>query len=454
MNKQHGRKTMPLRFGLGVLAAAAAALLALAQPAYAQQKTEITLARFFGTCDADYGSNTDLSRARGECGVITTLVNLFNATNKDGVVVKPQVIEWGPYYQQLTSRIAARDIPAVAVMHTSQIGDFIRAHIVEPVDADLKAAGIDPAEFTPNARAGVTVDGKTYALPWDTHSWLWHINVGLFKQAGLVDEQGEPRLPRTVDEMLAQALQIREKTGKPYVVMATTGSGDTANGARSFYSWLYDQDGTIFPGGYDKTDFHTPPALNSFRVFEKLAQANAITKGLDQSGAISTFMDGGAAVWFTGTWRIDDMLAAAAKPGSPLAEGYTVRIFPSLFDKQSVWTDNHSWVLLRGGSAKPEVRKAAQAFLRFMWDNNLAWSRAGHLPARASVLDDYAKLPLRQFIVDIPKIGRSLPHEARRQFGFQAMIGEEIVSTINAGKTAQAAADAAQERSEQLLRGR
>ena len=445
---------MATRLGKSVLAVMAAGIAALASPAGAQPKTEITLARFFGSCEADYGTNTDLSRARGECGVITTLVNKFNAENKEGITVKPQVIEWGPYYQQLTSRIAARDIPTVAVMHTAQIGDFIRARIVEPVDADLKAAGIEPSEFTPNAREGVTVDGKVYALPWDTHSWLWHINVGLFKQAGLVDEAGEPRIPKTVDEMLAQAAQMREKTGKPYAVMATTGSGDTANGARSFYSWLYDQGGSIFPHGFDKADFHTSGALATFGVFEKLAQANAITKGLDQSGAIGTFMNGGAAVWFTGTWRIDDMLAAAAKPGSPLAEGYTVRVFPSLFNKESVWTDNHSWVLLRGGSTKPEVRKAAQTFLKFMWDNNLAWSRAGHLPARASVLDDYAKLPLRQYIVNIPQIGRSLPHEARRQFGFQAMIGEEIVSVINAGKTAQAAADATQERSEPLLRGR
>mgnify|MGYP003347095459 FL=1 len=42
----------------------------------------------------------------------------------------------------------------------------------------------------------------------------------------------------------------------------------------------------------------------------------------------------------------------------------------------------------------------------------------------------------------------------RRQFGFQSMIGEEIASMINTGKTAEQAADAAQERSVPLLRGR
>src|SRR2546425_12397410 len=79
-------------------------------PAQAQEKTEITLARFFGSCEADYGKSTDVKAARGECGVITTLINQFNATNKEGIVVKPQIAEWGPYYDQLTARMVARDV--------------------------------------------------------------------------------------------------------------------------------------------------------------------------------------------------------------------------------------------------------------------------------------------------------------------------------------------------------
>lgn len=444
---------MAMEFIRTVLAAVTIGLVALAASADAQQRTEITLARFFGTCESNYGSNVDLSRAQGECGVITTLINKFNAENKDGVIVRSQAIEWGPYYQQLASRVAARNVPTIAMMHAAQIGDFVRAGILEPITVDLESVGIDPSEFTPNARGGATMDGRVYALPWDTHSWLWHINLGLFKRAGLVDEAGEPRIPKNVDEMLAQAAQVREKTGKPYMVVATTGSGDAA-GSRSFYSWLYGQEGSIFPDGYSRVDFKTPAALTTFEVFEKLTRANAITKGLDQSGEISTFVNGGAAIWLTGTWRIDDMLAAAAKPGSPLAEGYTVRVFPNLFTKHAVWTDNHAFVLLQAGNTKPEVRKAAGAFLRFMWDNNLAWSRAGHLPARASVLEEYSKLPLRQYVLDIPRIGVSLPHDVRRQFGLQSIIGDEVASIINVGKPHRAAADAAQERSNRLLRRR
>lgn len=347
--------------------------------------------------------------------------------------------------------MAAHDVPTIAVMHSAQLGDYVR--YVEPLDEALKEAGIDAADFTPNARNGVTIGGKIYAMPWDTHSWLWHFNVGLFKKAGLLDAGGQPIVPKTVDEMIAQAKVMKEKTGKPYIVMATSGPGDAANGGRGYYSWMYDQNATIFPNGFEKADFKTPASLATLNGFEQLAKIDAITRGLDSSGGLGGFLNGIGAVYMSGTWRIDDFLAASAKPDSPLHEGYTTRVFPSLFGAQSVWTDNHTWVLPKGTPAPQH--KAALVFLKFLWDHNFDWARGGgHLPARQSLMADYAKLPLRQYVVDIPSFGKALPHEARRQFGFQNMIGEEVSNIINSGKTAEQAADAMQERSVALLRGR
>ncbi|MBV9538322.1 MAG: extracellular solute-binding protein [Acidisphaera sp.] len=434
-----------------VAGAVVAAALGWALPASAQQKTDITFARFFGACEGDYGNSQDVAHARGECGVMTTLVNLFNATNKDNIVVHPQIIEWGPYYQQFNARMAAHDIPTIAVMHAAQLGDYTR--YVEPLDDALKEAGIDASDFTPNAKNAVTIGGKIYAMPWDTHSWLWHFNIGLFKKAGLVDEAGQPIIPKTVDEMIAQGKQIQQKTGKAYIILATSGSGDFANSARGYYSWLYDQNGTIFPNGFQKADFKTPASMASLNAFEQLIKNGLVTKGLDGSGALGGFLNGTGAVYMTGTWRIDDFLAASAKPDSPLHEGYTTRVFPSLFGEQTVWTDNHTWVLPKG--TPPAQHKAALVFLKFLWDHNFDWARGGgHLPARESLMAEYAKLPLRQYVVDIPTFGKALPHDVHRQFGFQDMIGEEIANMINTGKTADQAADAMQERSVGLLRGR
>jgi len=441
----------PMKFQRALLAALLTA--AASTTALAQQKTEITLARFFGACDADYGSNTDLSKARGECGMITTLVNVFNATNKDGIVVKPQIIEWGPYYQQLTARIAAKDIPNIAVMHTAQLGDYVR--LTEPLDEAFKTAGIDVSDFTPHAKAGVTVGGKIYAMPWDTHSWLWHFNVGMFKKAGLTDDAGNPVVPKSVDELVAQAAKIKEATGKPYFTMGTLASGDAGNGARSFYTLLYTQGGTLFPSGdLTKADFGTPEAKKAFDFFETITKNGYITKGMDGAAALGAFLNGDAAVMLTGTWRIDDFVSARSKPDSALKDGYTPRIFPNLFKEDAVWADNHSWVLLRGGNDE-KTRKASLTFLKFMWDNNLNWARGGgHLPVRVSAMDEYAKLPERSHVIRISEIGRAMPKEVRRQFGIQSIIGEEVNNVINGGKPAAKAASDAQERVDQLLKSR
>ena len=48
---------------------------------------DIDLMRFFGSCEADYGQNTDPAKAVGECGILTSLVNEFNAQNQGRIVV-------------------------------------------------------------------------------------------------------------------------------------------------------------------------------------------------------------------------------------------------------------------------------------------------------------------------------------------------------------------------------
>jgi multiple sugar transport system substrate-binding protein len=159
-------------------------------------------------------------------------------------------------------------------------------------------------------------------------------------------------------------------------------------------------------------------------------------------------------VILTGTWRIDDFLAASAKADSPLNNGYTPRIFPNMFKEDAVWADNHSWVLLRGGN-DDKTRKASLTFMKFMWDNNINWARGGgHLPASLTAMQTYSKLPQRENVVRISEIGKAMPKEVRRQFGFQSIVGEEVNNIINGGKPAAKAAADAQDRADQLLKTR
>lgn len=61
-------------------------------------------------------------------------------------------------------------------------------------------------------------NGRIFGLPRDGYVLGLHINVDLFRQAGLVDEEGLPTYPTTLQELAEYGQIIREKTGVPGLV--------------------------------------------------------------------------------------------------------------------------------------------------------------------------------------------------------------------------------------------
>ncbi|RZL89596.1 MAG: extracellular solute-binding protein [Variovorax sp.] len=432
--------------GLGILGALSGAV-------QAQQKTEVTLARFFGACEADYGKSTDVKAARGECGVITTLVNQFNATNKDNIVVKPQIVEWGPYYDQLTARIVARDVPTIAVMHESSLGDFVNRKLIEPVDDGFKSVGIDTAEYSDHAKAGTQFGGKTYALPFDTWGWLWHFNLNLMKKAGLTKPDGTPVVPTTPEELLTQARKFKEATGKPYFSWTTVNS--TSPNMRTFLTLFYQQNGAeLFKGGAKpQLDMKSAQATKALTLMNQMYSEGLVMTGLDYGASNQAFVNGETGVVVVGTWKIDDFVAQSEKAGTALSNGYAVYPFPKLLDKNSVFADGHTWVMIKGGAKDEAQRKAALKFLKFLWDNDGEWARTGHLPANKTALNSAAfkALPMRSNIVELSSIGRGMPHSIPRQRAIEIAVDQEIGNMMASKKPLAETQEAAETRVNKLL---
>ena len=68
----------------------------------------------------------------------------------------------------------------------------------------------------------VTSDGKIYGLPANSYAMGLMINMNLFKKAGLVNEDGTPKIPETFEELADYSKIIREKTGKAGFILPTT----------------------------------------------------------------------------------------------------------------------------------------------------------------------------------------------------------------------------------------
>lgn len=434
--------------GLKRLLYAGALLLLSSQAGLAQDKTEISVSRFFGACEADYGAVTDVAKANGECGIITALINKFNAESKD-TRVKVDIVEW-PGYDQLTARIRSGEPPTISVMHEAVISDYSSRGLLEPLDEGLKAAGVDTADFTDAAKAGVTKDGKTYALPFDTHTWLWHINLNLFKQAGLVDAAGKPIMPRNGEELLAQAKQFKEKTGKPYFVW--TIANERAFFTRTFDTLLYQQNSEFFADS-TKVNFATPEAKNAATLLKALYQAGDTTKGQDYAASVASFAAGDAGVFICGTWLVDTYDQESKKSGAPLSNGYAVVPFPQLYPgSPRVWADGHSWVVLKADLTDAQ-RKSAYEFLKFLWDNDFQWARTGHLPIRRSVADsaEFKALPHRADLAPLTTNGAARPAAVKRQFAIQEIENDEVTAGVTGDKEIDAALADAQSRINELL---
>ena len=427
---------------------ASAALIGGATTAFAADKTEISVSRFFGACEADYGTMTDVGKANGECGIITAMINKFNAESPD-THVKVDIVEW-PGYDQLTARIRSGEPPTISVMHEAVISDYSSRGLLEPLDDGLKAAGVDTGDFTGAAKAGVVKDGKIYALPFDTHTWLWHINLNLMKKAGLVDGSGAAILPKSAAELLVQAKQFREKTGKPYFLMVL--ANETAAYTRTFDT-LLDQQGSDFFADPSKVKFNTEEGKTALTLLKTLYDNGGTNKTDDYSATVSGFAAGEGGVMINGTWLVDNYIGEAKKPDVPLSNGYAVVPFPQLYPANAkVWADGHSWVILKANLSDAQ-RKSAYSFLKFLWDNDFQWARTGHLPTSQKVIgsDAFKSLPFRSSLASLAVNGAALPAAVKHQFGVQTIEGEEVGAAMRGDKSIDDALAATDDRVNKLL---
>ncbi|MGG3820571.1 extracellular solute-binding protein [Geobacillus thermodenitrificans] len=104
----------------------------------------------------------------------------------------------------------------------------------------------------------------------------------------------------------------------------------------------------------------------------------------------SDFQTGNAAVmatgvWATGIWEKTDGLEFTPMP------------FPNMFGQKAAWASSHTFVLPFYSNADEEVLKGAVEFMKFATDNGAMWAKAGHIPAKDTVVEskEFKELPYR-----------------------------------------------------------
>jgi multiple sugar transport system substrate-binding protein len=417
-------------------------------------KTHITVQRIFGECRANVPKGkAPLRNPDGECEIVTGLLDRFMAENPD-IALKVNVAAW-PGYDQLSAEYAAGDPPDIVTMHMSAMPDYQSRHLIEPLDEGFASVGLDPSGFTQAARKGVTITDKVsrqshvYGMPFDNWTQLWHINTGLFAKAGLM-KNGEPVLPHSPEEWIAQARQFKRATGLPYLIQAT--ANEQASFTRNLYTYLFDQKAVFFTDP-KHIRLNTPEARRIVGLFKQLYDENLMTHDQDYPAATQAFFNGQGGVYQVGTWMIGTYNAEAETPGSPLYHAYTVKPYPMLYgNTQQAYVDGHAWVMPTR-ERTPAQRAAVLKLMKYLADNNYEWSRSGHLPTQTIVANSpkYLSLPHRRDIIGLSSVGRTLPEGVERQFAISDIIGDEMSSAMTGHKPIDQALSDAEHRVNDLL---
>ncbi len=134
----------------------------------------------------------------------TSVVQRYEAANP-GVKVEWIDFPWDIIQTKLVTRIVAGTPPALVNLNVPWADEFARDGLLQPVDTLLADAR---PHYLASALEDVTFAGKTYGFPLYSNVAVITYNTQIFKAAGI------PHAPRSLDEQLAFARQIAQRTGK------------------------------------------------------------------------------------------------------------------------------------------------------------------------------------------------------------------------------------------------
>lgn len=312
----------------------------------------------------------------------------FSKKNAD-LGLQAVTLAWGnPYYTKLSLATLGGQPPDVAVSHLSRVSTLVSAGLLQELTpADLGRQGMTPDKFSERAWEGCQINGKTYALPLDTHPFVLFYNTDICEEAGLLDGDGN-LLPLEGPDALIDALsKAKEVTGEWGGVCALT--SEIATNWRIFQSLYAQLGGEMLAENGRKVVIDDAKAQQALEFLRLLSvEDKLMPSDVDYEGAIALFASSKAGFYMQGEWEITTFQTAKTP--------FSMTLFPNVFGGQdyAVQGDLHTLVVPRSSADDPARTERGLRFIRSLLDQSLTWAMGGHVPAWLPVKDsqEYAEL--------------------------------------------------------------
>jgi multiple sugar transport system substrate-binding protein len=292
-----------------------------------------------------------------------------------GTRVERTVLEWGtPYYTKLAMASAGGRGPDVAVCHMSRLAGYAPSGLLDPWDLDVLAEyGVRREDFADAVWSRTQYEGRTYAVPLDTHPFIVFYHPGPAAKAGLLTKDGtlDATAFDSPEKFLAAGRELAKASGKQGIAFGYV--NDTAQGWRLFYG-LYRQTGGAFrlpEGGPAEVDEDRMAEVIAFMA--KIVDGRTNPRQLDYNAGLASFVNKQTAMTLSGEWELGTYRAADKNVGAAP--------FPTVFGTPAVYADSHSFVLPHHPDPDAEHRRRTHRTVAALLKAGQIWATAGHIPA-------------------------------------------------------------------------
>lgn len=326
---------------------------------------------------------------------------LANAAKEYGsahnVTIDVQGFPANDLINKITTALSGGGGPDVVLVDVSQVAQLGASKMLVDITSRL---GGNKSQFFEGNVAAATIDGATYAVPFDTSNVALFWNKKMFEKAGIANP------PTTWDELLSAAKELTG--GNQYGYML----GAKGYGSFLFWPWLWQNGGEIV----DKSGqavFNNPAGLEAWNFYSGLYLNHkvvpptflGVTQAWDQY--IQPFMTGQVAMMAIGDWGI----APLAK-GNPSLE-YGVAPLPK--GKQAATVLGGNALGITSASKSPDAAWGFVSWLTSAEQEKVLTEGYKRIPARTDITGSAfaGGDPARKVFVEQASVAKSRPPLAK-----------------------------------------
>ena len=311
------------------------------------------------------------------------LLSDFNAAHQGKIKIDATTLEWGtPFYAKVQTSAAVGEAPDMMTYHASRLPLAVKQGVVQEITADdWKTMGITKDDYATATWDAVTVDGKQYAVPFDTHPIVLYYNKDILKKAGLLTDDGKPKGMES-RQAFTDTLKALKAAGVKFPLGSVTADGNFM--FRTVYSLMGQQDGELMTDGKFLVGDNAKKLENALAVLQEWTKEGLQSTYTDYPATVALFTSGEAAMMINGVWEVPTM--TDLKKDGKLFEWGAVEL-PVIFNHPSTYADSHTFAIPanKGKEMSPEKRAAVLEVIGWMEKNSLFWATAGHIPAYGPV---------------------------------------------------------------------